>query len=532
MKKQHNTTIKAHLIRGALYLLLLLAVCAIPLALAQRNATKTKRIPATVIVVTNTDDSGPGSLRDALATAVDGDIIDATGVFGTILLTSGELQITHAVTISGPGAGSLAVDGNGSFRVFDNLASGVTISGFTITNGSATGANGGGIFHEGGNSATLRLSNCIVSGNSADFGGGIFNSNGTVTVDSCTISDNGAGFSGGGISSSALDGAANLTVTNSTISDNSATGNDGGGIQNGASGTTLSVASVIVSNSTLSGNSATGNGGAIANAADVPPNNARATITNSTISDNSATANGGGIYNATAEFQIGDTILNAGSSGENIFNDGRATSLGYNLSSDNGGGVLTGTGDQINTDPMLGPLQDNGGPTFTHALLPGSPAIDTGDPAFVPPPNFDQRGPGFDRVVNGRIDIGSFEVQVAGTPTPTPTASPTISPTPTSTPTTTVTPTVTATPTSSPTATVTPTVTSTPTSTPTATVTSTVTVTPTATVTPTPSLTSTPTATATATGTTSPTPTATARPSPTPRSAPTPRPRPTPVPRP
>ncbi len=60
---------------------------------------------------------------------------------------------------------------------------------------------------------------------------------------------------------------------------------------------------------------------------------------------------------------------------------------------------------------MLGPLQDNGGPTFTHALLPASPAIDTGDPNFTPPPFFDQRGPGFDRVVNGRIDIGSFEVQ-------------------------------------------------------------------------------------------------------------------------
>src|SRR5205823_7880339 len=64
-----------------------------------------------------------------------------------------------------------------------------------------------------------------------------------------------------------------------------------------------------------------------------------------------------------------------------------------------------------NTDPLLGPLQNNGGPTFTHSLLPGSPAIDAGDPNFTPPPFFDQRGPGFNRVVNGRIDIGSFEVQ-------------------------------------------------------------------------------------------------------------------------
>jgi hypothetical protein len=60
---------------------------------------------------------------------------------------------------------------------------------------------------------------------------------------------------------------------------------------------------------------------------------------------------------------------------------------------------------------MLGPLQGNGGATFTHALLPGSPAINAGDPTFMPPPLYDQRGPGYDRVVGGRIDIGSFEVQ-------------------------------------------------------------------------------------------------------------------------
>src|SRR6478752_1458696 len=85
--------------------------------------------PANIIIVTNTNDSGPGSLRQALVDANDGDTIDATGVSGTILLTSGELQITHNVTINGPGANHLAVDGNGQSRVFENFASDVTISG-------------------------------------------------------------------------------------------------------------------------------------------------------------------------------------------------------------------------------------------------------------------------------------------------------------------------------------------------------------------------------------------------------------------
>ena len=161
-------------------------------------------------------------------------------------------------------------------------------------------------------------------------------------------------------------------------------------------------------NSTISGNSAGTSGGGIYNF------HSSLRVTNSTITGNSA-ASGGGIYNdghCARVVEISNTILNAGASGENIFNDGgTVTSLGYNLSSDDGGGYLTGPGDQINTDPLLGPLQDNGGPTFTHALLPGSPAIDAGDPNFSPPPFNDQRGCPFDRVFNGRIDIGSFETQ-------------------------------------------------------------------------------------------------------------------------
>jgi hypothetical protein len=444
MKKQTTHPVQARLLRGAFYLLLLLPVCVCPFAVAQRNATKPKRgqvrqreqrigerrhaLPANTIVVTNTNDSGPGSLRQALADANDGDTIDATGVSGTILLTSGELQINHNVTINGPGAGNLAVNGNANSRVFENFASAVTIAGLTITNGHPPlpDNSGGGILNHGGLTLSeSSVSNSVAQGLNGGSGGGIF-----------------------------VDVGGTLTVTNSTISGNGAccVSAYGGGI--------YSAGTLEVSNSTISGNGADFTGGGIATIWQV-------TVRNSTISGNSAPA--GSISVLGGQMTIGDTILKAGEMGVTISTHfGTVTSLGYNLASDNAFGLLTGPGDQINTDPMSGPLQDNGGPTFTHALLPGSPAIDAGDPGFVPPPFYDQRGPGFDRVFNGRIDIGSFELQSTptATATPTPTSSPTATPTPTPTPTPTATTTPTPTPTPTPTVTVTPTPTATPRATP------------------------------------------------------------------
>jgi hypothetical protein len=496
----------AHLLRGAFYLLPFVAICAIPFAVAEPNAPKRSLVklgsaskglveagdalPATSIVVTNTNDSGPGSLRNALAVANDGDTIDATGLSGAILLRSGELQVTHNVTMNGPGAGSLAVNGNGTFRVFEIFALDAIISGFTITNGSVTDVNGGGgILNHGGltlsdsvvsNCATstgnnhgggisnnpgaiLTVIGSTINGNHAGCqGGGIYSSNAQLTVMNSTISGNlahthlGCGGSGGGIF---YNGGGTLTVMNSVITGNSAAG--GGGMCSDLPvGTTATVTNTTISgnfagaecelcgsgggifnhgqtltvtNSTISDNGARGSGGGVVNDGDGNvtvtnstisgnsserlgaggiENNGNLAVTNSTLSDNSAST-GGSILNGNGGVaQIGDTVLNAGAFGGTILNNGGTmTSLGYNLASDNGGGVLTGPGDQINTDPMLGPLQDNGGPTFTHALLPGSPAIDAGDPSFTPPPFFDQRGPGFARVANRRIDKGSFEVQ-------------------------------------------------------------------------------------------------------------------------
>jgi hypothetical protein len=441
---------------------------------------------AATITVNNTNDSGPGSLRQALADALDGDTIDFNSSLNgqTITLTSGQLVVDKSVAINGPGAPNLAVNGNAADRVVyisEDLT--VTISGLTIENGNAGGFGGygGGIFNA---HSTLTVSNCAIRNNWAlHGGGGIFNygdwASAALTITNCTISLNSTtsywDANGGGISSSGFFGSATLEVLNSTVSDNWAANNGGGIFNGGVAGS----ATLTVNNSTVSGNSAAygGSGGGLYNDGSFwdfsTISSATMTINKSTVSGNYALVWGGGIYNngfggtatlaitnstlsgnsalyadwvyneasygnatltvnnstlrsdsshfggifnsselGSATLVIGNTILTAGSSGRNIWNpSGTVTSLGYNLSDDDGGALLNQPGDQINTAPSLGPLQDNGGPTLTHALLPGSPAIDAGDPNFTPPPDHDQRGAGFPRVFNNRVDIGAFEVQ-------------------------------------------------------------------------------------------------------------------------
>ncbi len=335
--------------------------------------------------VTNTNDNGPGSLRQAIADALAGDTINFNLGAGphTITLTTGELLIDKNVTINGSGADVLTVSGTNSFRIF-HIISGptVTISGLTITNGSAIDASpadsGGGIYND---HSTLTVTNCTLSGNTANTdGGGIFsdgsNGSATLTIANSTLTFNSANYGGGIYNKKGFGGSATLTIRNSTLSDNAAGGGYGGGIYN--DGAFSGGAAVLtIANSTFSGNSATsGAGGIFSDASN--SGSAQLVITNSTFSQNSA-SQGGGIYSIStgATLQIGNTILNAGSSGENILGDpGTVTSQGYNLSSDNGSGFLTATGDQINTDPKLKALGNYGGPTQTHLPLPDSPAID------------------------------------------------------------------------------------------------------------------------------------------------------------
>jgi hypothetical protein len=399
---------------------------------------------ANIITVTNRNDSGPGSLRQALTDASDGDLINFA-VTGTIVLTSGGLVIDKSVTISGPGPDRLSIDGNQAqfqcvFGVADYNMDTVTISGLTVTNGvcgifsdhasltvtnCVVTANKGGSYcgigindargptapvehrndfdaQEGfgdrpAGLATLTIANCVISDNS---GSGVQNLSASVTIIDSTISGNFAdnsqgGFGeGGGIYTSGAKLPGNLTVINSTISGNFASFN-GGGIASGFSG-------LSIVNSTISGNSTgdpvAGTAGGIGASS--------VTLLNSTVTGNSA-AICGGVCGGTVE--IGNTILNANASG-NI--DGSVTSHGYNISSDDGGGHLNGPGDQINTDPLLGPLRNHGGPTLTHMPMRGSPAIDAGDPNFSPPPDNDQRGACFLRVFGPRIDVGSVETQL------------------------------------------------------------------------------------------------------------------------
>ena len=473
--------------RGAFYLVLFVGICLIPFAFAQRT---TRRAPANIITVTNLNDSGDGSLRQALADANDGDTINFA-LSGTISLTSGELVIDKNITISGPGSNSLTVRPSQAsfFRVFNVMPShSITIQGMTISFGYAGSAQGGGIFLD--EHVTATIADCVLTNNfTGDIGGAIFiNGGAMLTVLNSTITGNTAGTSEhGGSGAGIYSSAGTFTIIDSTISNNTAwIGNDfsgggGGGIINvngtleisnttignnlaGASGGGISSFGMMtITNSTISGNVAgftqpgeTGVGGGIWNSGTLTMTNCTisdndahgstfkgggvgggiyniglADIGNSTLSGNQADVHGGSIYGGT--FDIGNSILNGGSP-ENIYT-ATVTSHGYNVCSDDGGGFLNGPGDQINTNPLLGPLQDNGGPTFTHELLTGSPAIDAGDSNFTPPPYYDQRGPDFWRVRNGRIDVGSCEVQAGSTPTATPTATATATPTSTPTPT-------------------------------------------------------------------------------------------------
>ncbi len=281
-----------------------------------------------------------------------------------------------------------------------------TITDSTISDNSAR-FSGGGIRAFG----TTTISGSTISGNSALFGsGGGIKAVGTTTITGNTISGNSAGLDGGGIWARHT-----TTITDSTISGNSA-GRDGGGIS--AIGTTT-----MMINSTVSGNSAGNHGGGIIAVF------ASLTATNSTIYGNLADADadgfgtGGGISGLLSGSSTLDHTIVAGNLRGTTTNDDISASIAatFSLIGDGTGATIADSGSNLigtsvaPIDPLLGPLQNNGGPTLTHVLLPGSPAINRGDLSAIAGaggvPEFDQRGDGFNRTFSGRIDIGAFELQ-------------------------------------------------------------------------------------------------------------------------
>jgi hypothetical protein len=372
---------------------------------------------AAIFTVTNTLDSGGGSLRQAITDANTAGGINTIdfSVTGTITLGSTLPTITDSgLTIIGPAAPGITISGGGTVQALV-VDPGVTVSISDLTIEDAGSliavAFGGGIENNGG---TLTVTNCTISDNSAVVGGGIANINdGVLNVTNSTISGNSADVDGGIVS------GGTLNVTNSTISGNSSL--NSGGI--GSDGT------MTMTNSTVSGNFAAdfagppgGMGGGLFD------NSGTMTVINSTISGNSAinsaSDEGGGIFVQTgAEAIVKNTIVANSSSGGNCVSLGTFVSDGHNLSDDTScTSLFTGTGDLNNTPAGLDPagLQNNGGPTKTIAIEPNSHALDlipvadcTDLSSPTPLPLIaDQRG--FPRPDSGNLnfcDAGAFELQ-------------------------------------------------------------------------------------------------------------------------
>ena len=384
--------------------------------------------------------NGAGIMTIA-GTTIDGNTASGAGADdggGGIFNNAGDVVITGATSITNNVANGAAGSGGGIFNnasgtitatgtvITGNTANragggiedaggagfGTTLTNVTLNNNVAQGGgvagspgNGGGLHVSGGGNVTI--TGGTVNGNSAALeGGGLWNGSGTMTIDAATINGNTASGDatddgGGGIFNN--DGV--VDISNSTISNNVANGTlgHGGGI--------LSVDTLITSNVTISGNSASGEGGGI----DVE--SGTATINNTTIANNQAGGGGGGINVDTGTVTLNSTLVATNLSGT-VASDITGTVSGtFNLVGVNTGltGLTNGVGgNQVGTlaspiNPLLGPLADNGGPTLTHNILEGSPAIDAGsNPDAL---DFDQRLSPFERVVGDQADVGAIELQ-------------------------------------------------------------------------------------------------------------------------
>ena len=339
--------------------------------------------------VTNLNDSGAGSLRQAITDANSNPgadrVLFQSGLSGQITLGSLLPTITESLQVLGPGPDKLTVSGNNNSGIFlvypvPNQQP-VTISGLQLTGGKFS--DGGAILSK---YASLTVENAVISGNTADdfAGGGIVNQGGSLVLRSSTVSGNSIDGAGGGIYvwQGTPEGT---TIENSTITGNTAT-NTGGGIQFSAS----SVHPLIIRNSTISGNSAGssfGGGGLFLDGG------SSRTMVNTIVADNTA--------------PVAPDVSTY---------SGNTLDASFSLIENPSGATITGGPNIFGQDPMLGPLADNGGPTPTQALELVSPAIDQGQASGV-----DQRGAprpfdfaGIALAGSNQADIGAYERVLCG----------------------------------------------------------------------------------------------------------------------
>ncbi len=303
---------------------------------------ESREVPAT-FTVTNTADTGAGSFRQAIldanaATGADTIVFSGAGASGTITLTTGQISVTDALTITGPGAAALTLQAGANARILSiDLATAVegqlvSISGLTFAGGNISG-NGGAITNL---DARLQLTSAVFSGNKATSQGGALYGRSATTIDNCTFSSNQSVSTGG-----ALINRAPTTITNSLFADNKSTTGDGGAAY-------ISYSSGLIQNSTFTGNEAGENGGAI--------NGRSLRIDGCVVSGNTAGTEAG-----TTDGTGGGIHFYGGLELTNTIITGNSSDRGGGIGTDYGGGIATIRNTQITGNTATEATIDNGG---------------------------------------------------------------------------------------------------------------------------------------------------------------------------
>jgi len=384
------------------------------------------------LTVFTTNDSGPGSLRQAVLTAAafpgTGTIAFETNLSGQVIwLTNGPIVLSNNVTIdAGALANGIQINPNYQSRVFTVNNATVVLNSLTLTNGNAQFDKGGSILN---NSGIVTVNNCFFTENAAydGAGGAIANTSGAMTVNNCTFAYNFATITTGYSSSGNTGGGAiynaqgHLTVNGCTFMDNYGDGGEGGGAI-----WCTGAFPVTANNCTFAGNSATNagtGGGAICD-----QSGAAVAVNNCTFVSNTATNSslgGGGIY-TSGNLSLTNSIIasNSAATGAHVYCGGVFTEINSLISVGSGSAVpsliyyhngFISSGEVDTTNALLAPLDNYGGPTQTMLPLPGSPAIDAGTDSVTNFLTTDQRG--LPRKTGAHVDIGAVEVQPGDTNT-------------------------------------------------------------------------------------------------------------------